>query len=74
MTKAHPTSGTGGGGHLDPVLDRQRLVVGMDELERAATHHLLAAPAEDLLDRLIDLQDDPHLVLAHRGEAGRELL
>ena len=44
----HPPAGPWVGEHLHPVLDRQRVVVGMDELEGPVADQLVGAPPEDL--------------------------
>ncbi len=69
VAQAHAASGTRRGEHLHPVVDRQRVVVGVDELDRAVTLHLLGAPAQDLRDRLVDLDDEAAFVLFDRRES-----
>ena len=62
------------GQHLHPALDRSIVVLGMDEVERAMPHHVCGIPAQDPRGRLVHLEEDRHLVLAHAGDArGRGL-
>src|ERR1700692_2642435 len=71
MAEAHSAPGTRRDEHVHPVLNGERMVVRVHELDRAATHHLLRIPAKNLRSRLVDPCDEAKLVLNDRGEPGR---
>src|SRR5436190_24361831 len=59
------------GEHLHPVVDRQRVVVGMDELEGPLAEQLIGGPPKDLGHLIGDADDEAALVLADRRETRR---
>jgi hypothetical protein len=48
------------------------VVVGMNEVEAAATHQLVPTPSEDLFQRGVDFDVDGQTVLPHPGQTRRE--
>jgi hypothetical protein len=58
--------------HLHPVGDRQRAVVGMDELERLLADQIVRGPAQNLGHRRAQCADDRDLVAVHGADARAE--
>jgi len=73
VAQPHSTTRPRRGQHVHPVVDRQRMIVWVDELDRAMALHLLRTPAQDLCERIVDLDDEAALVLDHRSKPGQRL-
>jgi len=70
VTQAHAASGTRTREHLHPVINRQRAVVRVYELNTAMSFELTGAPAENLRQPVVDVDDHAARILVHRCEPG----